>query len=125
MTDVYVIRNQHGHFWGKRKAWVSGAEAKTVMRTKHEDEAVNSLVELSTKDIDLRGDVVAATLSDRGEPMVEASAIPLPDVAQADAAQPEQSLPTEKDAPDAQEQQVQEPETATAEDANLATKKAS
>jgi len=78
MTDVYVIRNQHGHYWGKRKQWLSGDEPKTVLRTKHEDEAVNILFELSAKDIELRGEVAAAQLSERGEPIIEPSQIPLP-----------------------------------------------
>ncbi|PLW70306.1 hypothetical protein [Pseudohalioglobus lutimaris] len=78
MTDVYVIRNQLGHYWGKSKAWVSGSEPKKVLRTKHEDEAVNTLFELSSKDVELRGAVVSAELSERGEPIVEVSAVPLP-----------------------------------------------
>ena len=77
MTEVYVIRNQHRHYWGKSKAWVSGSDAKVVMRAKHEDDAVNTLFELSAKDVDLRGEVLAATLSERGEPVIEPSQIPL------------------------------------------------
>ena len=82
MTEVYVIRNQHGHYWGKGKEWVSGAEPKTVMRAKHEDEAVNTLFELSAKDVELRGEVVNAPLSERGEPSIEPSEIPLPSLAE-------------------------------------------
>ena len=78
MTDVYVIRNQLGHYWGKSKAWVDGSDAKAVQRSKYEDEAVNLLFELSSRDIDLRGEVIAATLAERGEPQVEASEIPVP-----------------------------------------------
>ncbi len=78
MTEVYVIRNQLGHYWGKSKAWVDGTEPRAVMRTPHRDEATNTLVELSARDIDLRGEVVAAALSERGEPEVEASDIPVP-----------------------------------------------
>ncbi len=78
MTDVFVIRNQQGHYWGKSKQWVDGSEAKAVMRARHRDEAINTLFELSSKDIELRGEVIAAELSQRGEPMVEPSQIPLP-----------------------------------------------
>jgi hypothetical protein len=90
MTEVYVIRNQHGHYWAKSKQWVSGDEARTVMRAKHEDEAVNTLFELSSKDIELRGEVVAAALSERGEPVIEPSQIPLPSLEeeQAPSAEP-------------------------------------
>lgn len=77
MTDVFVIRNQLGHYWGKSKTWVDGSEARAVMRAKHQDEAINTLFELSSKDIDLRGEVIAAELSQRGEPIIEASQIAL------------------------------------------------
>lgn len=78
MTDVYVIRNQHGHYWAKSKEWVSGGEPKTVLRAKHEDDAINTLFELSAKDVELRGEVIPAPLSERGEPVIESSQIPLP-----------------------------------------------
>jgi hypothetical protein len=78
MTDVFVIRNQLGHYWGKGKAWVDGSQPRQVMRTPHRDEAVNILFELSSKDFELRGEVMAAQLSERGEPVVEPSQHPLP-----------------------------------------------
>ena len=78
MTDVYVIRNQQGHYWGKSKQWVDGSDARAVMRAKHRDEAINSLFELSSKDFELRGEVIAAELTERGEPVIEPSQIPLP-----------------------------------------------
>ena len=89
MTDVFVIRNQLGHYWGKSKAWVDGSEARAVMRARHEDEAVNTLFELSSKDFELRGEVVAAPLSERGEPTIEASQIPLLEREPAPATEPE------------------------------------
>jgi hypothetical protein len=79
MTDVFVVRNQHGHYWGKAKVWVDGSSPKTVLRTRHQDEALNTLFELSSRDIELRGEVVQAVLSERGEPVIEPSQIPLPE----------------------------------------------
>ena len=78
MTDVFVIRNQLGHYWGKAKTWVDGSDARAVMRARHEDEAINTLFELGSKDFELRGEVVPAQLSERGDPMVEASEHLLP-----------------------------------------------
>ncbi len=78
MTDVYVIRNQLGHYWGKNKTWADGHDPHAVQRSKHEDEAVNTLFELSSKDFELRGEVLKVPLSERGEPVVEPSANPLP-----------------------------------------------
>ena len=87
MTEVFVIRNQHGHYWGKSKAWVDGSQPRLVVRTRHRDEAVNTLFELSSKDYELRGDVLGAELSERGEPVIEPSRIPLPMDAAADIAE--------------------------------------
>lgn len=78
MNEVFVIRNQHGHYWGKSKAWVDGSDPKAVLRVKHQDEGVNTLVELSTKDVELRGEVVAAELGPKNEPLLEVSEVPLP-----------------------------------------------
>ena len=77
MTEVFVIRNQLGHYWGKKKTWVDGSDARVVMRAKHEDEAINTLFELGSKDIELRGEVIAAELTERREPIIEPSQIPL------------------------------------------------
>lgn len=73
MTDVYVVRNQLGQFWGKSKAWADGRNPKAIIRTAHEDEAVNTLFELSSKDFELRGEVVQVELSEKREPVVEPS----------------------------------------------------
>ncbi len=82
MSEVFVVRNQLGHYWGKSKSWVDGRDARQVARLKHHDEAVNLLFELSSKDVALRGEVVAAQSDGRGEPVVEASHHPLPDAEQ-------------------------------------------
>lgn len=78
MSELFVIRNQSGHYWGKAKAWVDGSETKAVMRAKFQDEALNTLFELSSKDFELRGEVIQVEANDRGEPMIEPSQIPLP-----------------------------------------------
>lgn len=92
MTEVFVIRNQHGHYWGKAKQWVSGDLPKTVQRSKHEDEAINIVFELSSKDIELRAEVIAVELSERREPVIEPSQIPLPITADAMEEDPEPAL---------------------------------
>ena len=98
MSELFVISNQLGHFWGKSKTWVDGSDARSVMRTKHRDEATNTLFELSSKDFELRGDIVAAEASTKGEPMVQVSEFPLPVV------------PQEDDQPDPENQQPSNPE---------------
>jgi hypothetical protein len=78
VTDVFVVRNQHGHYWRKAKTWVDGHIPRAVMRTQHRDEAINTLFELSSRDIELRGEVIAAQLNEKGDPVIEPSATPLP-----------------------------------------------
>ena len=73
MNDVFVVCNQLGQYWGKKKKWVDGTDPKRVLTCKHEDEAVNQLVELSARDIDLRGEVRAAETNERGVPQLEPS----------------------------------------------------
>ncbi|MEH6580490.1 MAG: hypothetical protein V7754_01045 [Halioglobus sp.] len=82
MNDVFIICNQQGHFWGKSKTWVDGRDARAVVRVKNRDEASNTLFELSSKDFELRGEILAAELGPKGEPMVAVSDIPLPEVPQ-------------------------------------------
>jgi hypothetical protein len=79
MNEAFVIRNQLGHYWGKKKCWVDGRRAKIVMLCKHEDEGLNLLVELSSRDIDLRGEVVAVATSEKGVALVTPSEYLLPD----------------------------------------------
>ena len=88
MNKVFVIRNQLGHYWGKKKLWVDGSDNRTVLRLRHRDEALNSLFELSSKDFELRGEIIEAQLSARGEPEVEASSTPLPDADLDEALEP-------------------------------------
>jgi hypothetical protein len=74
MSETFVVCNQLQQFWGKKKAWVDGSDRKRILCNQHEDEAVNLLVELSARDVDLRGQVTCVALDDKGLPAVEASA---------------------------------------------------
>ncbi len=77
MTDIFVVRNQLGPSLGKSQAWVDGSVSRLEMRTQHEDDAINTLFELSSKDVELRGEVIASVLTERGDPVIEPSQIPL------------------------------------------------
>lgn len=74
MSDaVFVIRNQLGQYRTRAGEWVDGREPQRLLKLRHRDEALNQLVELSARDIELRGEVVSCELSGRGDPVVEAS----------------------------------------------------
>ena len=70
---VYVVRNQLGQYWARAGEWVDGREPQRLLKLRHHDEAVNELVELSARDIDLRGSILECEVGRRGEPIVEAS----------------------------------------------------
>jgi hypothetical protein len=79
MNEIFVISNQHGHYWGKSREWVDGSDARALWRSEYRDDAVNTLVELSARDITLRGRVDAVPVNPRGEPLVSTSECPLPE----------------------------------------------
>ena len=79
MSGIFVVRNQLGHYWGKKKRWVDGTNPRSVMQAKHQDEAINTLFELSSGDMELRGEVIESQLTERGEPLIEPSEILLPE----------------------------------------------
>jgi hypothetical protein len=100
MSEVFLICNQSGHFWGKSKVWVDGSDARAVMRVKNRDEASNTLFELSSKDFELRGDVITAQLNPKGNPTVEVSHIPLPVAAQEEDVEMEEDVQIEETEPE-------------------------
>ena len=111
MSEVFVIRNQLGQFWGKKKRWVDGRKRRKVLTFKHQDQGLNQLVELSAKDIELRGEVVPVAVSDSGLPQVKASKHLLQDeedilAEQADAENAEQAA--EEKAEEAAEEKTEE-----------------
>lgn len=71
--EVYVIEHGTGAYWGKRKEWVAGDDPRQVARFRHRDEAVNTLAELSARDVDLRGRVRPVPVGERGEPRLGAT----------------------------------------------------
>lgn len=71
MTDAYVIRNQHGQYLTRKGEWVSGQDTSILFHQPWYDQALNHLIEINAKDIELRGKVVALALDDKGRPIVQ------------------------------------------------------
>lgn len=74
MSSVFVVKNQAGYFATKQKEWECGRDPKLLFRTVHKDEAINMVFELSSKDINLRAEVIAVDQDDKKHPVVEVSA---------------------------------------------------
>lgn len=72
MPNVLVIQNQHGHYLGKQQQWLDGHDKRLLFRTVHQDEAVNVIFELSSKDILLRATPRECELDDSKQPIVKA-----------------------------------------------------
>ena len=83
---VFIIRNQLGQYWIRAGEWVDGREPQRVLRYKHRDEAVNQLVELSAKDIELRGEVLQCEADEHDHIDLEASEHLTPTLAEKAAA---------------------------------------
>lgn len=79
MSEIYVIRNQLGHYFAKSKDWTDGRDSHAVAQFKYRDEALNTMVELSSKDIDLRAEIVASELTEKGRLNLQVSEHPLPE----------------------------------------------
>lgn len=76
---LFIIRNHSGHYWGRGKRWVDGRDTARVLALAHRDEAVNTWVELSARDTDLRCEVLTIALVEGKMPKLDISTIPLPD----------------------------------------------
>lgn len=70
MTEAYVIRNQLGQYLTRKGEWVSGRDTSVLFHQPWFDQALNHLIEINSKDIELRGKVVELALDDKGRPIV-------------------------------------------------------
>ena len=78
MDRSFILKNQDGHYWGRSKEWVDGADRSRVALYKHRDEASNTVFELSSKDFGLRADILEMTLNKGKLPKLTISQIALP-----------------------------------------------
>jgi len=70
---VFVIRNQHGLYLTRQNEWVDGHDAAPLFKAAFRDMALNTLIELNAKDIELRGVLVEVEVNDKGLPKVTAA----------------------------------------------------
>ena len=71
MTSVFVVKNQLGQYLNKQQEWVEGSDSHTLFRTLHKDEAINTVFEVSSRDIYLRAEAIACELDAKGNPIVD------------------------------------------------------
>jgi len=71
MTETYILKNQHQAFLDKSNEWISAGERKQLFRTVHKDEAINMKVEWAVKHPDVRIEIVAVEVDEKGLPLVD------------------------------------------------------
>ena len=69
---VFVIRNQHGLYLTRQNEWVDGHDAAPLFKAAFRDMALNTLIELNAKDIELRGVIVEVEVNEKGLPKITA-----------------------------------------------------
>jgi len=67
---VFVIRNQHGLYLTRQNEWVDGHDAGPLFKSAFRDIALNTLIELNAKDIELRGVIMEVDVNDKGLPRI-------------------------------------------------------
>jgi hypothetical protein len=71
MDKVFVVKNQQNLYLSKQQEWVDGADSQSLYRTQHRDEAINTVFEVSSRDIYLRAEALACAVDAKNNPVVE------------------------------------------------------
>lgn len=69
-NTVFVLKNQQGLYLSKQQEWVDGAENQSLYRTRHRDEALNTVFEVSSRDIYLRAETVICSVDAKANPIL-------------------------------------------------------
>lgn len=72
---VFILQNQHQQYLEKSLEWNNEANANQLFKTPHMDVALNQLMELNSKDIQLRVSVISCELNSAGNPVLPAQTI--------------------------------------------------
>ena len=67
---IYIIKNHDESILGKDLEWLDGTDANQIFKTEHRDIALNQLIELNAKDINLRAQIVECEADKKGRPIM-------------------------------------------------------
>jgi len=67
---IYIIKSHDESILGKGFEWLDGANANLIFNTPHRDVALNQLIELNAKDINLRAQIVECEADKKGRPIM-------------------------------------------------------
>jgi hypothetical protein len=74
---IYIIKSHDDRILGKDLDWLDGTNASLIFNTPHRDSALNQLIELNAKDINLRAQIVECEADKKGRPtlLLESTAV--------------------------------------------------
>jgi hypothetical protein len=78
MSEFFILQNQAKLFLGKQKDWLDGRDPASLFKTPHKDEAINQLVEISSKDYTQRVKVLSCGVNAKGVPLLDEALLPPP-----------------------------------------------
>ncbi len=67
---VFIIQNQLDLYLDKHQNWISSENKGLIYRTQYHDEALNLLIEINAKDINIRGKILEVELDEKQQPNI-------------------------------------------------------
>ena len=71
---IFIIKSHDGSLLGKDLSWLDGGNANLLFSALHRDIALNQLIELNAKDINLRAQIIECDADKKGRPALLADA---------------------------------------------------
>ena len=78
MSELFILQNQDKLFLGRQNNWLDGRDLAALYKTAHKDEAINQMVEASSKDYKQRIKILTCTANEKGLPLIDPELMPEP-----------------------------------------------
>lgn len=78
MSEIFILQNQLNLFLGKQNNWLDGRDLNALYKTPHKDEAINQMVEASSKDYTQRIKIISCAPNEKGLPSIDPEILPEP-----------------------------------------------
>lgn len=78
MSEIFILQNQINLFLGKQNNWLDGRDLNALYKTVHKDEAINQMVEASSKDYTQRVKIISCAPNEKGLPLIDPEILPEP-----------------------------------------------
>lgn len=78
MSELFILQNQDKLFLGRQNNWLDGCDLAALYKTAHKDEAINQMVEASSKDYKQRIKMLSCTANEKGLPLIDPELMPEP-----------------------------------------------